>query len=196
MTGPTRNRRRRGRRGQRPQPDENQVQEQNAQATPEREAPAADARPPDSRPSGEARRSGRRPEGGQQSERQGAGARKRNRGKRRSNRRPAIGPMPSEVLKQPFRGAPPTRQLERLKLDEVFAADEMKFGCPMLTRTRLALPSTGNQPSPRCSMGWALHSEQEVALCLRTPDMLDCWKLDAEREQRLRAEMEEDSAAD
>jgi len=191
MTGPTRNRRRRGRRDQRQQPDVGQAQDQNQQAEPGRLSSG-----PDAPPSVEARRGGRRNDGGQQSERQGAGSRKRNRGKRRSNRRPAIGPMPSEVLKEPFRGAPPTRHLERLKLDEVLATEEIQFGCPMLTRTRLALPSTGNQPSPRCSMGWALHSEQEVALCLRTPDLLDCWKLDAEREQRLRAGIEEDSAAD
>src|SRR5665811_2516915 len=80
MTGPTRNRRRRGRRDQRQQPDVGQAQDQNQQAEPGRLSSG-----PDAPPSVEARRGGRRNDGGQQSERQGAGSRKRNRGKRRSN---------------------------------------------------------------------------------------------------------------
>ena len=105
--------------------------------------------------------------------------------------------MPTEVLKEHYREIPPTREIEIRQLDELAAGDDdgLQFGCPMLTRTRLALPVSGNQPMPRCSMGWALHAEDEVAMCLRTPDLLDCWKIDSQREERLRAEMEEHSAA-
>lgn len=196
MTGPPRNRRKRGRRGPRQHPDGQRGQDPNQQARQEQDASVAPAQP-----SQRARPNARRDDGGQQPERperQAGGARKRSRGNRRSNQRPAIGPMPTEVLKEPFREAQPTRRMERLQLDDVFASngDGVQFGCPMLTRTRLALPFAGNRRSPRCSMGWALHAEQEVAMCLRTPDLLDCWKLDSQREERLRAELNEESAAD
>lgn len=193
MTGSPRNRRRRGRRGPR------QVQDGNTAATLDQQATLSQESGQEATPRSQAPMVGRQVTGGQSPDRPPPGARKRTRGKRRPNRRPdAIGPMPSEVLKEPFREARPTRRLERLELDHVFASsdDGLQFGCPMLTRTRLSLPFAGNQPSPRCSMGWALHSEQEVAMCLRTPDLLDCWKLDAQREERLQAELNQESAAD
>ncbi len=191
MTPPNRGRRRRRRGGQNQQPNANleQNEAQRSEMTGDNEVSAQ---------SREGRQ--RRRDTTQQPDQQfgDGGARKKSRSRRRPNRQPMIGPMPTEVLKAPFRQARPTHEMERLQLDEVLAGeeDEVQFGCPMLTRTRLALPSSGNLPSPRCSMGWALHSEQEVALCLRTPDLLDCWKLDAQREERLREELSQDSAAD
>lgn len=183
---PNRSGRRRRRRGPRPQPDGNQSQDQAAIQEPAQDTDdRANVSPQ--------QQSGRR------ADEQAEGARKRARAKRRPNRQPTVfGPMPSEVLKAPFRRTRPTREMARLRLDDLrtSADNGLRFGCPMLTRTRLSLPSSGNLPSPRCSMGWALHAEDEVALCLRTPDMVNCWKLDAEREQRLRAELDEESAAD
>lgn len=192
MTPPERSRRRRRRRGPRQHVDGNQEQGAVQHAATGAEAGSQVAATP------EPQRPQIRQDTGQQADGQGGGARKRARAKRRPNRQPMLGPMPSEVLKPPFRKARPTRQMERLLLDEVLASEResVQFGCPMLTRTRLPLPSAGNVPSPRCSMGWALHSEDEVALCLRTPDLLDCWKLDGQREERLRAEMVQESAAD
>lgn len=208
MTGQPRNRRRRGRRGQRPieegglQPE----QEQTPEATPpvvETSAPQV-PRPPRTpegpraqAPVGGPPRAPREAGGGDSGS--GAGQKRRSRGKRRPNRGPMLGPMPNEVLKENYRrAARPTRIVARRALHDLFSdeSDGVQFGCPMLTRTRLALPFSGNVPSPRCSMGWAVHSETEVAMCLRTPTMLACWKQDEEREARLRAELEADAAAD
>lgn len=190
---PNRSGRRRRRRGSRPQSDGNQSQDGT-----QRQEPAQETGDKASVPSRGARQFSRQ-DGGQEADDAFGNARKRTRARRRPNRQPTVfGPMPSEVLKAPFRRARPTREMARLQLDSLLASEEngLRFGCPMLTRTRLSLPSSGNLPSPRCSMGWALHSEDEVALCLRTPDLLDCWKLDAQREDRLRAELDEESAAD
>lgn len=193
---PNRSGRRRRRRGPRPQPDGNQSQV-GTQPQP-RQEPAQDTGDQVSAPPRDARQPSRQ-DGGQGAEDISGNARKRTRAKRRPNRQPTVfGPMPSEVLKAPFRRARPTREMARLRLDDVLASEDngLQFGCPMLTRTRLSLPSSGNLPSPRCSLGWALHAEDEVALCLRTPHLLDCWKLDGRREERLRAELDQEPAAD
>lgn len=55
------------------------------------------------------------------------------------------------------------------------------IGCPMLTRTRMAMPFRGNQQVPLCSVGWALHDEDEVLLCMHTPSRALCWKESPER---------------
>lgn len=67
----------------------------------------------------------------------------------------------------------------------------------MLTRTRMRLPVFGNHQAPRCALGWALHTEEEVALCLLTDDLTQCWQAKPERIPILRAELDaEASAAD
>lgn len=189
MTGPSRPRRRRGRRGgQRAQ------QEQPHQ-------PVEGASPGDSeqRDNGPPRpqRAPRGPAGGdeQQGAREGGG-RKRSRNRRRGSRRPTIGPMPMEVLKDSARTAPDAETPAARTLDEFSVPDGMTFGCPMLTRTRLGMPFAGGNHVARCSMGWALHGESEALLCMRTPDLLDCWKEHPEKEAELRAGDNAENAAD
>lgn len=73
----------------------------------------------------------------------------------------------------------------------------IRLGCPMLSRTRMDLPVFGNHQAPRCALGWALHTEDEVAFCLLTEDLTQCWQAHPERIPELRAELEaEASAAD
>lgn len=193
MTGPSRNRRRRGRRGQRSHQDEPQRHEQ---ATQPQAAPAApnDESARVERPVRDARRT--RDTAQEQGERSGSGARKRSRGKRRTNRRPVITAMPTEVLKEDVRGIRPAGTIILRKVDELVTSDGMTFGCPMLTRTSLGMPFAQGQRVPRCSMGWALHNEDEALLCMRTPNLLDCWQAHPEREVALRATGEEENAAD
>lgn len=66
-------------------------------------------------------------------------------------------------------------------LDELGADDSVTLGCPMLTRTKVALPSAGGRHAPRCGLGWAIHDEEEVSFCLRTPAVAQCWKAHPER---------------
>lgn len=74
---------------------------------------------------------------------------------------------------------------------------EIRLGCPMLSRTRMRLPVFGNHQAPRCALGWALHTEDEVAFCLLTDDLTQCWQAKPERIPELQAELDaEASAAD
>jgi hypothetical protein len=124
------------------------------------------------------------------------GARKRSRNRRRNTRRPTIGPMPTGVLKDSVRPAPATEPLATRTLDEFTTPVGMTFGCPMLTRTRIGMPFDGGHHVPRCAMGWSLHGESEALFCMRTPDMLDCWKEHPEKEAELRGADEAENAAD
>ena len=193
MTGPSRNRRRRGRRGQRPRQDEPRQEEQ---ASPE--APSQNLGSRETAEHADARqdRGARQAQNDQQSqgERQGGGPRKRSRGKRRPNRRPVIAAMPTEVLKERVRDIRPSGSIAIRNLDDVTTPDGMRFGCPMLTRTRLGMPFAQGQRVPRCSMGWGLHNEEEASFCMRTPDLRDCWQEHPEREAALRANEEENAA--
>jgi hypothetical protein len=58
---------------------------------------------------------------------------------------------------------------------------ELRVGCPMLTRTKMALPTLADRHVPRCSLAWAIHSEEEMAFCLLTEDLVDCWQAHPER---------------
>lgn len=58
---------------------------------------------------------------------------------------------------------------------------ELRVGCPMLTRTKMALPTFDDRHVPRCSLAWAIHSEGEAALCMLTEDLVDCWQAHPER---------------
>jgi len=109
-----------------------------------------------------------------------------------------------EILRErPGKVAPvqPMRKRQIVEGD----TSEPQFGCPMLTRTRLALPFRGNQHAPRCSVGWAVHDEDEVLFCMHTPSRNLCWKENPEQFEALveklrpviEAELnEEGSAAD
>lgn len=197
-TSPGRNRRRRGRRGQRPRQNEQpQEQQQQPQASQETQ-PAQDAAP---RPRAEAQddrpeRGPRREAGDQRGDRQGGGGRKRSRGKRRGNRRPTLGVMPTEVLKEDVRDIQPSGTMYLRTVEEMTTPEGVNFGCPMLTRTGIGLPFADGNRMPRCSMGWALHNEEEASFCMRTPDLLDCWKAHPDREAALRSTSETENAAD
>jgi hypothetical protein len=108
--------------------------------------------------------------------------------------------MPTEVLKRSVKLKAPEFPLYVRDLRTLIDKENSQFGCPMLTRSQVALPLTGNQPPPRCSMGWAVHGESEVKLCAHTPDMLACWKQGesylAAAQERIRQEEEQLAAAD
>lgn len=189
MTGPSRPRRRRGRRGgQRAQ------QEQPEQFVESASPPVEEARVEPTGDGGAAQPA--RESRGRTGEEDQQGGRKRSRSRRRTTRRPTIEPMPMEVLKEAPRTAPAREPLAARTLDEFSDPTGLTFGCPMLSRTRLGMPFSGGHRVPRCSMGWALHGESEALLCMRTPDLLDCWKEHPEKEAELRATDEAEHAAD
>ena len=74
--------------------------------------------------------------------------------------------------------APQIAPLQPMRLRKIDPTnmEEPIIGCPMLTRTRLEIPFRGNQRLPRCSVGWAIHDEDEVLLCMHTPSAALCWK--------------------
>lgn len=90
-------------------------------------------------------------------------------------------PMPANVLRRDAREQPPIQPMRKRKIAEEGDMSEPEFGCPMLTRTRLGIPFRGGQNMPRCSMGWAVHDEDEVLFCLHTPTRNECWKEHPER---------------
>lgn len=75
-------------------------------------------------------------------------------------------------------GAPQLAPLQPMRMHKIDPENttEPTIGCPMLTRTRLKIPFRGNQRLPRCSVGWAVHDEDEVLLCMNTPTVALCWK--------------------
>ena len=73
-----------------------------------------------------------------------------------------------------------SRERRRLFPEEEPLAEPGRYGCPMLVRSRVRLPgATG--PAMRCSLGWSLHDELEVARCAATDVIPDCWKVHPER---------------
>lgn len=84
--------------------------------------------------------------------------------------------MPTQVLRDDARAARPIQPMRKRPIGEEDDTSEPIFGCPMLTRTRLGIPFRGGQNAPRCSMGWAVHDEDEVLFCMHTPTRNQCWK--------------------
>ena len=74
-----------------------------------------------------------------------------------------------------------SRERRRLFPAEEPTAEPGRYGCPMLFRTRLHLPPDAAKPVMRCGLGWALHNEVEVARCIATDVVTDCWKVHPER---------------
>jgi hypothetical protein len=195
---PGRNRRRRGKRGQRPRQDQQHPEQQaGAEAAPpvQEAAPQQQAEAPSARPERQERAPQRADGEQQRGDRQG-GNRKRSRGKRRTTRRPTLAVMPTEVLREEVRDLTPTGTMYMRTVEEMATEDGVNFGCPMLTRTQIGMPFADGVRMPRCSMGWALHNEEEASFCMRTPDLLDCWKAHSDREAALRATSETENAAD
>ena len=73
-----------------------------------------------------------------------------------------------------------SRERRRL-LEEESTAEPGRYGCPMLTRGHRSHPLDPNRPLWRCSLGWALRGELDVANCIATEAVSDCWKVHPER---------------
>lgn len=84
--------------------------------------------------------------------------------------------VPERVVRKDVRPAPPLQPMRKRPIGDEDETSEPEFGCPMLTRTRLGMPFRGGQQVPRCSVGWAVHDEDEVLLCMHTPTRNQCWK--------------------
>jgi len=82
---------------------------------------------------------------------------------------------PAEVVRAT---APQLAPLQPMRLRKIDPQDtsEPIIGGPMLTRTRLGIPFRGGQRVARCSVGWSVHDEDEVLLCMHTPTAAQCWK--------------------
>lgn len=148
------------------------------------------------RPASPARQQGQRSGGPQQTQQQGPNGAARN-SRRRQPRRQPIAEVPGEIIKQraPVTAGP--RKMVKRSLEDLDGPDGPVLGCPMLTRTRLALPVSGGRQAPRCSLGWGVHSEEEAMYCMLTPDLRQCWKANPERLDILRSILDErETAAD
>jgi hypothetical protein len=107
-----------------------------------------------------------------------------------------------EVLRDGSTRTVPVQPMRKRKIVEDNPT-EPEFGCPMLTRTRLTLPFRSHQQVPRCSVGWAVHDEDEVLFCMNTPSRNLCWKENPEQLEALveklrpqiEAELESDGPA-
>lgn len=142
-----------------------------------------------SRPQGQ--RGGGRPQ--QQHEQGGSGRNPR----RRQPRRQSIVEVAGEIIKARAPLATGPRKMVKRSLEDLDGPEGPALGCPMLTRTRLELPTAGGFRAPRCSLGWAVHSEEEAMYCMMTPDLTQCWKANPARLDILLALLEErDTAAD
>ncbi len=151
----------------------------------------------DGRSRGLAQPQGQRGAGGpQQPQQQGPGGAGRNPRRRQPRRQPIV-EVPGEIIKQRAPVAAGPRKMVKRSLEDLDGPDGPVLGCPMLTRTRLALPVSGGHQAPRCSLGWGVHSEEEAMYCMLTPDLTQCWKANPERLDILRAMLEErETAAD
>jgi hypothetical protein len=65
--------------------------------------------------------------------------------------------------------------------EEEQTAEPGRFGCPMLVRAHCG-PLRGRvEPVFRCSLGWALHGNDDVMRCRATDTVPECWKVHPER---------------
>lgn len=78
-----------------------------------------------------------------------------------------------------------SRERRSLFLTEEVTAEPGRFGCPMLVRAHCGPLRGRAEPVYRCSLGWALHGEDEVVLCRATDAVPDCWKAHPERLEAL-----------
>jgi len=89
--------------------------------------------------------------------------------------------MPTEVLKPGIAVQKPAQPMTMRQLADLGAEGTVTLGCPMLTRTKVALPSSGGMRAPRCNLAWSIRTEEEVSFCLRTPTIAQCWRAHPER---------------
>lgn len=112
--------------------------------------------------------------------------------RRRPQPRQAVGPMPMEVLKRGLQLQEPEFPLQLRPVATMIEGTVANFGCPMLHRNQVALPSTGNLRAARCSLGWSIHNQDEAMLCMYTAEMIDCWKAHPEKVEGLVAQIQQD----
>ena len=74
-----------------------------------------------------------------------------------------------------------SRERRRLLFQEELLAEPGRFGCPMLVRAHCGRLRGGTEPVYRCSLGWALHGENDIMRCRATDVVTDCWKVHPER---------------
>lgn len=61
--------------------------------------------------------------------------------------------------------------------DAVDGGESIHFGCSMLSRIRLRPRNGARLATMRCHLGYALHSDEEVAKCLAVEGPGECWKV-------------------
>lgn len=74
-----------------------------------------------------------------------------------------------------------SRERCRPLVGEESPAESGRYGCPMLSRGRGPHPTQPHRPFWRCSLGWALRDDLDVANCIATEAVNDCWKMHPER---------------
>ena len=74
-----------------------------------------------------------------------------------------------------------SRVRRRLFSEEEQTAEPGRYGCPMLVRAHFGSLRGRVEPVYRCSLGWALHGEDDVSRCRATDAVPDCWKVHPER---------------
>lgn len=74
-----------------------------------------------------------------------------------------------------------SRERRRLFDEEDESAEPGHFGCSMLGRAGVNRDPGHRARTMRCSLGWALHNDLEVARCCATELLTDCWKMHPER---------------
>ena len=74
-----------------------------------------------------------------------------------------------------------SRERRLLLFQEEQQAEPGRFGCPMLVRAHCGRLRGATDPLYRCSLGWALHGEDDVMRCRVTDVVTDCWKAHPER---------------
>lgn len=60
--------------------------------------------------------------------------------------------------------------------DSAPEAESIRFGCSMLSRIRLRPEDPDALATMRCSLGFALHSDEEIERCMGVEGPADCWK--------------------
>jgi hypothetical protein len=61
--------------------------------------------------------------------------------------------------------------------DAVESDESIHFGCSMLSRIRLQPRNGAKLATIRCHLGYALHSDEEVAKCMAVDGPGECWKV-------------------
>ncbi len=60
--------------------------------------------------------------------------------------------------------------------DELAEGDDLRIGCSMLSRIRMQPRNPGAMRMMRCSLGYALTSDDDVARCIGVEGPSACWK--------------------